>query len=271
MTNLNVATDANNTNTTDNTPDTDTVEGTIVLSKSDKLARAKHVKTLFDKVNTGQKVTLKEKLELATYLLETKRELKNEFYTFITDKVMIKKQVGRHIKLILTLESIENYTQGMSTKNKEAGKIEENLSLLVEDTRVTSLTVEQIDKMPEPTMAAITRAKPAKTDELFIKILEMDKETLTSVREERAEVSKAEKKNNDDKAKEVLAKLKPKNMETAKYESLLSQEKSAIIALLQAQIDDSKALLEELADLRVIVKNDKLYDVAKAESKTEEG
>jgi len=274
--NTSTANAANNTNTSNNTPATDKVEGTIVLSKLEKMDRAKQVKILFDKVNKGQKVTLKEKLELATYLLETKRELKNEFYTFITPKVMIRKQVGRHIQLILTQESVKNYTQGMSTKNKKADEIEKNLALLIEDTRVTSLTVEQIDKMPEPTMAAITRAKPAKTDEEFIKILEMDKKTLESIRKVKATISKEKKDIEAKVTKEKLAKLKPENMETEKYESLLSKDKSTIIAMLQANIDDLKTMENELIDLRKLAKEAKLYPAgskpkSKAKTKTEEG
>jgi len=274
--NTSTANAANNTNTSNNTPATDKVEGTIVLSKLEKMDRAKQVKILFDKVNKGQKVTLKEKLELATYLLETKRELKNEFYTFITPKVMIRKQVGRHIQLILTQESVKNYTQGMSTKNKKADEIEKNLALLIEDTRVTSLTVEQIDKMPEPTMAAITRAKPAKTDEEFIKILEMDKKTLESIRKVKATISKEKKDTEAKVTKEKLAKLKPENMETEKYESLLSKDKSTIIAMLQANIDDLKTMENELIDLRKLAKEAKLYPAgskpkSKAKTKTEEG
>lgn len=272
---------SNNTSTANTAANTNTSatnnksQGTIVLSKSDKVARAKQVKKLFDKINKGQKVTLNDKLELASYLLETKRKLKNEFYTFITKDVMSRKQVGRHIKLILTLKSIDNYTQGMSTKNKKADEIEKNLALLVEDTRVTSLSVEQIDKMPEPTMARIIRAKLAETDELFIKAIEMDKDTLKEIREKQSKAS-SDKKDLEDKAnKEELSKLKPTHMKTETYESLLTQDKSTLISMLQAQIDDSNTLLEELSDLKGIPKNPKPYDVDKAishiKANTEEG
>ena len=129
--------------------------------------------------------------------------------------------------------------------------------------------------MPEPTMAAIIRAKPAKTDEEFIKILEMDKKTLESIRKEKNAISKEKKDTEVKVTKEKLAKLKPKNMETEKYESLLSKDKSTIIAMLQANIDDLKAKENELEDLRKFAKEAKYYDgnksKIKANSKTEEG
>lgn len=259
-----------NTNTDNNKS-----EGTIVLSKSDKEARAERVKELFSKIIKDKKATLKEKLELAIYLLETKRALKNEFYTFITNDVMIGKQVRRHIQLILTLESIENFTQGMSTKNKKVKDIEKNLALLVEDTRVTSLTIEQIDKMPEPTMAAIIRAKPAETNEEFRKILERDKDTLDAIRDRKSATTQETKDNKAKAIKIELDKLKPENMDTKKYESLLSEDKTTIISMLQEQIDDSKVLSDELADLKKLAKDAKFYgkdqSKSEAEAKKEEG
>ncbi len=264
-----------NNNTSDKTPVSDNREGTIVLSELDKKDRAEQVKILFDKVNKGQKVTLKDKIELSIYLLNTKRELKNEFYKFITPTIMSRKQVGRHIQLILTLDSISNYTKGMSTKYKSADTIENNLSLLIEDTRVTSLTVEQIDKMPEPTMKAVIRAKQAILDEEFIKILQMDKEALDGIKEKRNETSKVLKTGKEEDEKEELAKLKPKNMTTEKYENLLEEDKPTLISMLQASIEDLQAKEKELISLKHLAKTSKHYDGSKSKSEdkqnTEEG
>ena len=272
---LSTANAANQTNTNDNTTATNTAEGTVVPSEKEKKSIIARAKELFTAVIKNQKATLKDRLELAKFLLEKKKELKNDFYKVITDDVISRKQVGRHIQLILTLGAIDDYTQGMSTKNKVASKIEENLSLLVEDTRVTSITEKDIETMPEPTMVAIAIAKHTDTKDDFMKAIKGEEKILDTIKKEKSEASKALKKTADDEAKEVLAKLKPENMETEKYESLLSQEKPAIIAMLQAQIDDSKAQLDELTDLRVIVKNAKLYDGDKSKSeadiKTEEG
>lgn len=255
---------AANANNIENTK----VEGTIVLSKEDKEFRASEVKRLFSEITTSKKATLKDKLELAKYLLQVKRELKNDFYTYITEDVMGRKQVGRHIKLILTLESVKNFPKGMSHKNKEADKIEENLSLLVEDERVVSLTAKQINTMAEPTMATITRAKEAKTDEDFLKAIAGNKDVLKALRDERSATLKAQKAADKAKEEKELAEKKPQNMDSDKYESLLKKDKTTIISMLQEQMDDYKKLSEsinraietgDLADLKQFVNNANFY------------
>lgn len=256
-----VATDANNIENTK-------VEGTIVLSKEDKEARAKEVKRLFGEITKSKKATLKDKLELAKYLLQVKRELKNDFYTYITEDVMGRKQVGRHIKLILTLESVNNFSKGMSHKNKKEEKIEENLSLLIEDKRVISLTTEQIDTMVEPTMATINRAKEAETDEDFLKAIAGDKDVLQALRTKRSSTSTAQKTTDKTNEEKELTEKKPKNMDSAIYESLLKKDKPTIISMLQEQMDDYKKLSEsitiaietgDLSDLKQFANNVKLY------------
>lgn len=111
---------ANAKNNTTTGTENSKVEGTIVLSDLEKKAITDEATLLFSKVQIGQRATLKDKLELAKFLLKMKRELKNEFYKVITDDIISRKQVGRHIQLILTLKSVDKYTQGMSTKDKKS-------------------------------------------------------------------------------------------------------------------------------------------------------
>lgn len=265
---------AANANNIENTK----VEGTIVLSKEDKEFRASEVKRLFSEITTSKKATLKDKLELAKYLLQVKRELKNDFYTYITEDVMGRKQVGRHIKLILTLESVKNFPKGMSHKNKEADKIEENLSLLVEDERVVSLTAEQIETMAEPTMATITRAKETETDEDFLKAIAGDKDVLKALQDKRSSASKAQKAADKANEEKELAEKKPKNMDSAIYESLLKKDKPTLISILQDQFDEHKKISDEittladkgnLANLKQYLKNVDLYIPSKHKNEEE--
>lgn len=241
-------------------------EGTNVLSKEQIESRVEIAKRLYAKVNRGRKATLKDKIEFAVFLLETKREFKNEFYQYITDDVISRKQVGRYIKLILKTESVKNYAKGMSHKNKEPEQIEANISLLVEDENVVSLTVEQIDTMIEPTVPTIETAKLADSKEDFLKAIAGDKKVLEAIKDKKSADSKAKKVSNEKKAQEEIAEKRPENMDVDKYNSLLKEDKPTLIAILQEQIDEANALRDELADLRKLAENAKYYDLDKNKS-----
>ena len=253
------------------------VDETNVLSKEQIESRVEKAKRLFARVNSSRKATLVEKLEFAKFLLETKKELKNEFYKHITEDVISRKQVGRFLKIILTIESVKNFVQGMSHKYKEADKIEANLALLVEDTRVTSLTKEEIEKMKEPTVATIENAKFADSDEDFLKAIEGDEEILKSIKEKKSEISKEKKSESDAEAKEKeielqkeIASKKPENMDIDTYQNLLKEEKTTLISLYQAQLDELNNYLKELSELREITKTSGQYKLIGLKNHLEE-
>lgn len=254
-----------NTNTSTN-PNTE-VETTIVTSDEKIESTPDKAKRLYEVIKSGRKASLKLKIEFAKFLLDSKKELKNKFYTEITEDIISKKQVGRFIKLILTKEAVTNFATGMSHKYKDAKKIEENLALLVEDTRVTSLTVEDIETMIEPIEATIYTAKLAETDEDFLLAIKSDENVLKAIKDKKSDASKAKKDNAKKKAddamakqQEEIAKNRPVNMDVDRYDSLLKEDKTTLINILQEQIDEANALREELADLRELAEKAKYYD-----------
>ncbi len=235
--------DMSNSQTTDTTNENKGVE------KTDKEIKCTHrveeVKSRYANLNKGREGVLYEKVQFGSYLLDTKKSLRNDFYKYITNDIISNKQVCRFIKLILTIESNENFAQGMSHKNKEPEKIRENLNLLVEDTRVTSLTKEQISEMIEPTEETIKNAKFADTPEDFLKAIAGDDKVLKTIKDKKSTLSKYKKEENNKKLKEKLSETeksnmerKPDNMEEEMYKHLLNAEKIDIIGLYQALLDD---------------------------------
>ena len=238
---------SNSQTTTDATNENKGVEETIVSSDKGITCthRVEEVKNRYAILNKGREGVLYEKIQFGSYLLDTKKSLGNDFYKYITNDIISNKQVCRFIKLILTHESNENFAQGMSHKNKEPEKIRENLNLLVEDTRVTSLTKEQISEMIEPTEETIKNAKFADTQEDFLKAIAGDDEVLKTIKNKKSILSKRKKdesnKKLDEKASETEKsnmKRKPDNMKEETYKNLLNTEKIDIIGIYQALLDE---------------------------------
>jgi hypothetical protein len=247
-TNLTKEIDMNNSQTTtDATNENKDVKETIVSSDEGITCthRVEEVKNRYAILNKGREGVLYEKIQFGSYLLDTKKSLGNDFYKYITNGIISNKQVCRFIKLILTHESNENFAQGMSHKNKEPEKIRENLNLLIEDARVTSLTKEQISEMIEPTEETIKNAKFADTQEDFLKAIAGDDEVLKTIKNKKSILSKHKKdesnKKLDEKASETEKnnmKRKPDNMKEETYKNLLNTDKIDIIGIYQALLDE---------------------------------
>jgi len=257
-----------NTNNTPTVSDDNNSKETTEFSKEDKEIR-NETQRRFTSIQNNRKTTLKEKIEFAKYLLEMKKKLQNEFYKVITKDIISRKQVGRYIKLILTTDSKQDYAKGMCHRGKNPDEIEKKLDLLVEDVRVASLTVEQIDTMPEPTTVSIEKAQEAETHEEFLKAIAGDKDTLDAIRDKKSAVSKTKKETEEIAEQERLEKLKPANMENDTYQDLLKKEKATLISLLQAQIDENESYKKELVDLREVTKQAGLYNPNKQNHKEE--
>lgn len=231
---------AANANNIENTK----VEGTNVTSDEIVETTVEKIARLHKNMQKGRKATLKQKIEFAKELLEAKKELKNEFYTYITEEIISRKQVGRFLKLILTPEAVKNFSKGMSHKNKEADKIKANLSLLVEDKRVTSLTVEQIDTMVEPTEKTIYTAKLAKTDEDFLLAIKSDEETIKKIKPKKTQQEKDNEKKG--KAETAFGKYDYQNIDFEQFQDYYDMPKDKLIELLDKTITDtSKSKLDK--------------------------
>lgn len=229
MATSNVATDAQMENNTE-------VEGTIVTSDEIVETTAEKIARLHKNIQKSRKATLKEKIEFAKALLQAKKELKNDFYTHITEEVISRKQVGRFLKLILTPESVKNFVKGMSTKNKKEAEIEANLSLLVEDTRVTSLTAEQIDTMVEPTEKTIYTAKLAKTDKDFLLAIKSDEKTIEKIKPKKTQQEKDDEKK--EKAETAFGKYNYQNIDFKQFQDYYDTTKDELIKILDKTITD---------------------------------
>lgn len=216
------------------------------------LTMANTTKDLFAIVNNSKRATLIDKIKLGAYLLKIKLVHKNKFYDVITEEIMHRVQVGRYMKVVLLNE--DNYAKGMCIKSKDKKTIQSNLDLLVEDTRVTSLTLDGIQNFNDPTMARIKKLKELKTDDDFNKVIGGDEEPLKDLAEEKSKTTKklretaktnAEKEKADEEKleKERIESLKPNGMSETDYGLYLDKGIHTVISVLQDMINFNRQLL----------------------------
>lgn len=218
----------------------------------------KEVMRLYVLVENDEKSSLIDKILFGDYLLKIKLVHKNEFYKVIGDEIN-KMKVGRSIKLILKDPS--TYAEGMSTKNKDSKVIEENLKLLVADTRITSLkSIDDIQNLKESTTTYLEKLKEL-DDEDFWKVIDGNEKPLEKLAEKKKK--KVEMEKEEEKAKkeakereEEIAKekriqeLKPKGMSDSNYKLYLDKGIHTVINVVQNILELNFTLNSENEDMK---------------------
>jgi len=172
---------------------------------------------------------------LAKILLNAKFELGSRFYGVVNQDIISSKQVLRYLRLLMTIDSQKKFDASIKAKK-------EDISLIVVDLRIASLTEKKIEKLINPYMSKLIEMKPLSDEDFDAVIRGNDKkynELIDGIKKRKASIAKTKKYAE-----------KPDTMDTDTFDKLLKQGVYEITRKYQASIDKESKLLEQINQLK---------------------
>ncbi|NOQ30589.1 MAG: hypothetical protein GQ570_05640 [Helicobacteraceae bacterium] len=172
---------------------------------------------------------------LARIILDAKFVLGSRFYGVVNKDVMSSKQVLIYLRFLMTTASQKLFDASVKAKK-------EDISLIVVDLRIASLTEKKIEKLTKPFMSKLIDMKPLSNEDFDAVIGGDDKKYN--------EIIDGIKKKKDGIAKTKKYAQKPDTMDTDTFDELLKQGVYEITRKYQASMDKEIELLEQINQLK---------------------
>lgn len=172
---------------------------------------------------------------LARILLDAKFVLGSRFYGVVNQDIMSSKQVLRYLRFLMTVESQKEFD--LSVKAKK-----EDISLIVVDLRIASLTEKKIEQFSKPTMNKLIVMKPLSNED-FDAVINGDNTPYDELMEEIQTTR-------DNIAKDKKYAKKPENMDEDTFDKLLKLGVYEITRKYQNSMDKEADLLAQIKQLK---------------------
>ncbi len=172
---------------------------------------------------------------LARIILDAKFVLGSRFYGVVNKDLMSSKQVLIYLRFLMTKDSQKKFD--LSVKAKK-----EDISLIVVDLRIATLTEKKIEKLTKPFMSKLIDMKPLSNEDFDAVIGGNDKkynEIMDGIKEKKDSIAETKKYAE-----------KPDTMDKDTFDKLLKQGVYEITRKYQASMDKEIELLEQINKLK---------------------
>lgn len=186
-------------------------------------------------INDSKQQELIQFIILSKIVLDAKFVLGSRFYGVVNKDIMSSKQVLRYLRFLMTLESQEKFDASVKAKK-------EDISLIVVDLRIASLTEKKIEQLAKPSMKKLIDMKPLSNEDFDAVIGGNNKsyDLLIDKKQDEKDSLATTKKYSE----------KPDNMDKDTFDEILKLGVYEITRKYQASIDRESELLKQINKLK---------------------
>ena len=185
---------------------------TIDLTEDQKTIQSK-IQKLVEASNASDVTAIHSKIELGIKLVNVAKEQRMDFYSVVPESIISKKTIARRMTLVI--KNDVDFTKAMKV-TKDVKTTHANKELLVLDARVTTLTKEDIDNIPDIYNGGLTKIESMKelSSKDWKKVVGGDDKPYQAMVEKKKAKAKAEKEAEKNKHK-------PAKMPQKEYDAVI--------------------------------------------------